>query len=367
MMSRIRWVWAASLVVIPAGLTAAGTVAQTKTKKVDLVTDHVLDVRVSPDGKRVVGGGFGKVIQVWDLKSGDEVKALGGVAGPTKTTRAVAFSPDGTRVAAGGDDGIVRVWEVGTGKAALVWDGHEEMINSVVFSPDGKYLAAASGTPENGGETWRTKVRLWDLVTGKLGRDLEAGLGKLAFSPDSKLLAVADGRVRLWDITTGKVVRTLAPDLGTVGVVAFSGDGKTVAGGGGYQVAHGAGTVNIARAWLWDAESGKLRRTFDDLNTYLRAIAVSADGTRLATGCTGKPKSDGSLTWVPSEVKLLDTATGKELWVLHGSPGDCGAVAFSPDGTTIVYCDGGGVRLVGVATGEVTKVLTTTTTRPRQE
>jgi WD40 repeat protein len=145
--------------------------------------------------------------------------------------------------------------------------------------------------------------------------------------------------------------------------VAYSADGKTLAGGGGEQVASGAGTVEVARAWVWDAGSGKTRRTLDDLNTYLRSIAVSADGTRLATGCTGVPQTDGRQTWVPSEVRLWDTATGRELWAAHGAPGDCGGLAFSPDGAAVVCCDGGGVRVLSAATGEVTKVLMATSVR----
>jgi WD40 repeat protein len=361
MVTRVRWAWGAFALAAGSCLGPAEAAAQ---NKVATATDRVLDVRVSPDGKRVAAGGFGKTIDVWELKGGKREQTLGGTDGPTKTTRTVAFSADSSRVAAGGDDGVVRVWEVRTGKEVLTWRDHEEMITSVAFSSDGKYLAAASGTPENGGATWRANVRLWDLSAGKPGRVLATGKpGRVAFSPDGKLLAVVDGRVRLWDIASGEVVRTLTPDRGFVLVVAFSADGKTLAGGGGDPVARGAGTVEVARAWVWDAGSGKLRRTLDDLNMSLRSIAVSADGTRLATGCVGAPRTDGSRTWVPSELVLWDAATGKELWTVHGAPGDCGGVAFTPDGAAVLYCDGGGVRLVSAATGEITKVLVTTSAR----
>jgi WD40 repeat protein len=39
---------------------------------------------------------------------------------------------------------------------------------------------------------------------------------------------------------------------------------------------------------------------------------------------------------VPSELKLWDTASGKEQWVLHGGPGDVHSIAFSPDSGAIV-------------------------------
>ena len=69
---------------------------------------------------------------------------------------------------------------------------------NVVFSPDGKYLATASGD---------NTAHLWDAATGKqvFGMNHDSWVEDIKFSLDGKYIATAssDNTARLWDTATG--------------------------------------------------------------------------------------------------------------------------------------------------------------------
>ena len=96
-------------------------------------------------------------------------------------------------------------------------------MNAIAFSPNGNFLAAASGVTGLRGE-----AVLWNLKTGRRARIFSEGhrdtLYGISFSPDGATLATAgyDRLIKLWDIQTGKLLRTLEGHNGAVHGIAFS-------------------------------------------------------------------------------------------------------------------------------------------------
>uniref|UniRef100_UPI0040446090 WD40 repeat domain-containing protein n=1 Tax=Streptomyces sp. NEAU-174 TaxID=3458254 RepID=UPI0040446090 len=92
-------------------------------------------------------------------------------------------------------DNMVRLWNTDTGNVRTTLKGHNDTVNSVAFSPDGKTLATGS---------WDKTARLWNTDTENVRTTLKGHndtVNSVAFSPDGKTLATGswDKTARLWN------------------------------------------------------------------------------------------------------------------------------------------------------------------------
>ncbi len=267
-------------------------------------TDKVTDVAFSGDGAYLASSGLDGKIRLWDTRSWQEVNTFainlsdlnvidfspdgkllasseairdvqtGQVAQQLKSMSEVghvAFSPDGSLLAMATFPAEITLWDVNSGQVVRTFEKQLDVMGyfGVVFSPDGKQIAA--GSPGKG------MVTLWDVDTGKINTTFthgnETGIHDVAFSPDGRLLASGgtDYLANIWDVASGKPVQKLVIGDGIYSL-AFSPDGKILA------------TAGCDRTLkLWEVESGKMLRSLPH-SDELMTVAFSPDGALLAVG-----------------------------------------------------------------------------------
>jgi WD40 repeat protein len=236
---------------------------------------------ISPDGTRLatagvtMSSGYRQLVRVWNLATGRPAGPWRQPAGTTNLLSAVAFSPDGSLLAATGDSPLITLWDQ-SGQRRVIRAGSVKYHDPfrVAFSPDGTLLASGIDNV----------LRMWNPVTGRpagepiqVSSNTKVSIYAIAFSPDGKLVATADGAgtVQLWNPRTGHRTGRPLPHSADVNGLAFSPDGTLLAGSGS------DGTLR-----LWDPATGRLvSEPFRaaDLDSNLRAVAFSPDGAQLAT------------------------------------------------------------------------------------
>jgi WD40 repeat protein len=211
-------------------------------------------VRISPDGRLLAAQSLKGARKVWDTTTGKPVGqpveavtelVFAGRPLPERwvfgTHPPLAFSHDGRMLASldinveikAGVKNIeapyayqkVRLADAATGRVLRSFDKRERDDTVLIFTPEGRCLAAGD----------RAGIVLWEIASGKPRLRIKGppeGAFALAFSPDGRLVANAAGRtVCVLDADTGKLLETLEGHDGIVTSVAFTPDGKRLISG----------------------------------------------------------------------------------------------------------------------------------------
>ncbi|MBN1200539.1 MAG: protein kinase [Anaerolineae bacterium] len=275
------------------------------------------DLAFSPDGRTALSKSWDGSMILWDLETFEKVTYDTQYAEGDWFPSRVAFSPDGRTAITGGDDATI--WDLDTGELITTLPG---VANGVGFSPDGRTALTAG----------ESAARLWDLQNGAAIRRIASGYGLYAISPDERYFLDAvkipepDGGMTCWmilsDLATGEEIRRFGPIARQYGSelaqgacapweMVFSPDGRMILSGG-----------EDSRATLWDVETGQLVRVFSGNAGMISSVAFSPDGrSALTAGADGM-------------VILWDVATGEEIHRLFGHRQEVWEVAISPDGRT---------------------------------
>ncbi|NAS25769.1 AAA family ATPase [Herbidospora sp. NEAU-GS84] len=218
---------------------------------------------------------------------------------PSGEITAMATSPDGTTVAIAAGR-IVQLWHVQTRRPVGLPLTHSAPVSGLAFSPDGTTLASSAADGDFGDV--HGTVQLWSVKAGRVTVLLHDGdmvPGAVAFSPDGKVVAAVTnssysdagrGAIRLWNARTGRPLGEPLRHGGRVVEMAFSPDGTKLISGtttDGPQL-RSADPVQVASHRMWDV---RRRVPIGDLMTDraegVAAVAFNPDGTTLVTGGNG--------------------------------------------------------------------------------
>ncbi len=253
----------------------------------------------------------------------------------------LAFSPDGRYLAIGTYQKVVLI-DVSTSKEIAAWAGHADAVRSLAFSADGKSLLAAGGLPGAFGE-----VRVWSLdaqAERSVFGDHADAIHAIAMHPDGKRIATAsaDKVVKVWDWATGKVLQTLRDHSDAVHGVAFHPGGKYLATCGSDKAAK-----------VWDLETGKRLYSVGAGDDVVTSLQFNPSGSQLLTAGGDKRLrrwnfgAEGAPVWgiamhgdraatagADGKVRVFNAANG-QLAVFEGAGDWVYSVGFSPDGAKL--------------------------------
>lgn len=266
-------------------------------------------------------------------------------------------------------------------------------IRQIIFSPDGRWLAAAVGS----------QAKVFEITTDGLARDSgTVSLGRpeitgLAFSPDGKMIAIVDegGTLSLFESASLKsIARVSKAHSGRASCVTFTGDGTYIVTGGrdgkvkvwtargeffaelsrGARhkgeilmvsgLARGRQVISVGQdhqVILWEIDTQQAIRPIS-VGNDVRSAAVGGDGKTLALGLqllSGNRFRSAPMGSLAHEIKaddtlrLIDTQNGTQLRDILGENQDLDAVGVTPDGRFVAA--GGSGRSTSIwdtATGQ---------------
>ncbi len=274
----------------------------------------------SRDGNLIISAG-GTSLKLWDSSTGREIRTFASV---TDVIYSVVFSPDDRFILTGCANHKAILWDVETGKAIREFtvQTKDDLLESVAFSPDGRFVLTGGSDKI---------IRLWDMASGQEIRTFTghtAWVNSVGFSPDGKSVVSGswDGAIKLWDVATAAEIGPFKENKPAAEYKAAR--DYVRAGGRGRGGAEPAAAAAPAKADVPPAVivriGDKMAWNLEAFKNRVSTVVFSPDSKYLVSGNWG------------GVISLWDASTGQKIKNIAGHSGRINALAFSPDGRRIL-------------------------------
>ncbi len=321
--------------------------------------EEIPTIVFSPDGHTICVGADNGELKIINVADGKIMLNLPNQK--RERNDPLVFSPDGKKLVSVTGEKI-SVWDVKTGKLLgtitniVERSGRKSEIGDVegvAFASDNQTIAVASGA--------FSKLTLWNAADGKLLKSLDydtkdgfAGIAdnSIIFSPDGKFLAgSAEGNIFFWDLNTRKIAKTFKGNTLTVDHVAFSPTNKTIVsisefGFDNFGLFGKDGQGRTVSFWSNDGQDFRFLKG----NAETATAAFTKDATSIFTVETIKEKEFSYFTGI----KQWDVSSTKELQKFPVRL-DGRDYLLSPDAliVAVIDTDTAKINLLDIKTGRV--------------
>lgn len=216
---------------------------------------------IHPDSQSIAIA-IGSQILLVNSKNGLENYTL---SGHSDIVTSLSFSPDGKFLLSASEDRMLRIWDMSTRQCVNVLEGHKRMVQHVAWSPQNNILASAS---------WDNTIRIWNAYTGKCVHILNhhnRNVLYVSFNIQGNRLVSSsnDHSICVWNVDNGVLLSTLDGHNDSVNAVVFSDNGKLI-----------ASVSDDHTIRIWDSESGMCIKTIQ-LHSQIRRLLFAPDNNFL--------------------------------------------------------------------------------------
>ncbi len=247
--------------------------------------------------------------------------------GHEQEVNCVAFSPDGKFIASGSSDSTVCLWNIIGNPTVQFLCGHEQEVNCIAFNPDGKFIV--SGSIDG-------ILCLWDLQGNLITQPWqghEEGIISVAFSSNGdgcanpsgvRIVSVGfDGTVCLWDLQGNTITQPWHKHEAKIICVAFSSDSKFIVSGS-----------SDCTVRLWDIQGNPIGQPWHGHEGHINSVAFSPDDKFIISGSCDRT------------IRLWNINGNPITQPWRGHEGQVNSLAFSPDGKMIVSARNDSIRML---------------------